>query len=33
MIKLIAISINGFKSDRYINKIKDMTETVNYARQ
>ena len=31
LIKLITISIDGFKSDRYINKIKDMTENIERA--
>ncbi len=30
-MKLITISIDGFKSDRYINKIKDMTENIERA--
>jgi len=31
LMKLITISIDGFKSDRYINKIKDMTENIERA--
>lgn len=33
MMKLVAISIDGFKSDRYMNKISDITETINRARK
>lgn len=33
MMKLIAISIDGFKSDRYMNKISDISETINRARR
>lgn len=30
-MKIIAISIDGFKTDRYMTKIKDMTEKIDRA--
>lgn len=33
MMKLIAISIDGFKSDRYVNKIQDISDTITRARK
>jgi hypothetical protein len=33
MMKLIAISIDGFKSDRYQNKISDISQTIDRARR
>ena len=32
MVKLIAISIDGFKSDRYQTKISDINETIDHVR-
>ncbi len=31
LMKIIAISIDGFKTDRYMTKIKDMTEKIDRA--
>ena len=32
-MKIIAISIDGFKTDRYMTKIKDITEKIDRAQQ
>lgn len=32
-LKLVAISIDGFKSDRYEGKIKDMVENISNAQK